>query len=114
MHEKSSNSVQIFYPEFSKKDILNILLKNIHRLNEVLPLAKVILFGSYAKGRYSIESDVDLLIVYKGDRRSDVYSTVKKILRIPRLEPHIYSEGEYEEMKDTIEKMLSDGCEVIW
>jgi hypothetical protein len=57
---------------------------------------------------------VDLLIVYKGDRRSDVYSTVKKILRIPRLEPHIYSEGEYEEMKDTIEKMLSDGCEVIW
>ena len=31
---------------------------------------KIILFGSYARGDYKIDSDVDLLIVWQGDRNS--------------------------------------------
>ena len=69
----------------------------------------VILFGSYAKGNYTVASDVDLLIVHKGERRKDAFAIAKKTFDIPRLEPHVYSEGEYENLKASIYKMIENG-----
>jgi len=39
----------------------------------------------------------------------DVYATVKKTLGVSRLEPHVYSDSEYERMKKTINKMTKNG-----
>jgi predicted nucleotidyltransferase len=74
-----------------------------------LPLKKVILFGSYAKGNYTAASDVDLLVVYGGGERRDGYAVCKKTLKIPHLEPHVYSEREYVEMKETVDTMTRGG-----
>lgn len=74
-----------------------------------LPIVRVVLFGSYAKGNYTVGSDVDLLVVYRGKRRDDAFSIVKKVFDIPRLEPHLYTEEEYEDMKNTLDKMIEDG-----
>lgn len=41
-------------------------------------IVKVILFGSYARGDYSAESDIDLLVVVKDDR--DIEDDVRKII----------------------------------
>jgi len=56
-----------------------------------------------------VASDVDLLVVYKGEKRDDLFAFLKKSFNIPRLEIHLYSEKEYQEMKDTVNKMIKGG-----
>ncbi len=56
----------------------------------------------------SVASDVDLLVVYKGEEKEDAYNSIKSILDIPRLEPHVYSQREYEDMKGVINKMIEE------
>ncbi|MCI2424640.1 nucleotidyltransferase domain-containing protein [Candidatus Acetothermia bacterium] len=109
MQRESSTSVRIFYPEFDREEVLQILSERLKELARELPLLWVILFGSYAKGNYSVGSDVDLLVVYKGKLQDDAFAIVKRVLDIPRLEPHLYTEEEYENMEETLSKMTKDG-----
>lgn len=109
MQKKSSSSVKVFYPEFNQADLLRILKERIKRLNKELPLVKVILFGSYSKGNYTVGSDIDLLVIYKGEPNPNAYAITKKCLSIPRLEPHLYSEAECEKAREMIQKMSEGG-----
>lgn len=109
MQRRSSSSVRVFYPKFSREEIIRRISKGLGDLGKELPLALVALFGSYARGDYTVASDVDLLVVYTGERREEAYALVKKALDVPRLEPHVYSEGEYQQMKETVERMIRDG-----
>ena len=47
----------------TKKDIIAYINLSLHHLN----VSKVILFGSYAKGTQSDDSDIDLLVVTNGN-----------------------------------------------
>lgn len=67
------------------------------------------LFGSYAKGNYTVASNVDLLVVYQGPPREDAFAVVKKVLNIPGLEPHVYSEEEYRQVEQRIARMTEGG-----
>ena len=109
MQRKSSDSVRIFYPKFNKEELIQAIRKKLGDLNKKLPLLSVVLFGSYAKGNYTVASDADLLVVYRGKERKDAYATVKKTLGIPRLEPHVYSDSQYQKMKKTIDRMTKNG-----
>lgn len=109
MQRKSLSSVRISYPKLDKEDIIKRIRERLGELEKKLPLLLVILFGSYAKGNYTTASDIDLLVVYRGDEIEDAYVIVKKVLNIPLLEPHVYFENEYKEMKDVIEKMTKGG-----
>jgi predicted nucleotidyltransferase len=93
----------------SREEAVERIRKSLDSLREEFQLEKVILFGSYARGNYTAASDVDLLVVYSGRERKNGYAVCKKIIKIPRLEPHVYSEREYEEMKETVDKMTRDG-----
>ncbi|MGB9857350.1 MAG: nucleotidyltransferase domain-containing protein [Dictyoglomaceae bacterium] len=101
--------MKIFYPKFSKEEVIKIISERIKELEDSLPIVLVILFGSYAKGNYTVGSDVDLLVVYKGEVRNDAYAIVKKTVDIPRLEPHLYTEDEYKKMKDVLNRMTKGG-----
>ncbi|MBM4333895.1 MAG: nucleotidyltransferase domain-containing protein [Deltaproteobacteria bacterium] len=109
MRQESSSFVRIFYPKFDKEELIQNLKPKIKNLAMELPLSKVVLFGSYAQGRYTVASDVDILVVYRGKERRDSFAQVKKSLDIPLLEPHVYSEGEYDKLKESIERMIADG-----
>ena len=109
MPKRSSSSVKIFYPRWTRAQVLALLRQRLPRLNERLPLARVVLFGSYARGNYTVASDIDLLVVYKGHPREDAYRLVKQVLAIPGLEPHTYSEREYCRVAQVVEKMTEDG-----
>lgn len=61
----------------------------------VLPVTRVILFGSYALNRYTAGSDIDLVVVYEDPQRSDAYKTVVDTMRLPSLEPRLYTESQY-------------------
>lgn len=109
MQRKYFSSVRIFYPKFSREELIQKLRRGIKTLEKELPISKVVMFGSYARGNYTAFSDIDLLVVYKGTERPDAFSVVKKSFEVPMLEPHVYPEHEYEELKDVISKMIEDG-----
>jgi len=110
---RSSTSIRVFYPKFDQAYLLRILPERLRILHGELQLLRVVLFGSYAKKNFTVGSDVDLLIVYKGRKRSDAYAVSKRILEIPQLEPHLYSEDEYKEMEGVIRKMSDSGILIL-
>ena len=109
MQRRSSSSVKVFYPEFDTAGLIKTLDSRLPALALEMPLRLVVLFGSYAKDSHTVASDVDLLVVYAGEKREDDYALVKKALRIPRLEPHLYTEAEYHEMRDAIGRLTEGG-----
>jgi len=113
MQSRSSSSVKIFYPTLSQAEVVSRLRAGMRELEKQLPLVYVVLFGSYAKGNYTVGSDIDLLVVYRGEARPDAYACVKKILDLPRLEPHVYTEAEYERLRETLRKMAEEGIVLV-
>jgi len=109
MRKESSSSVRIFYPRFSREELILKLKDKLGDLARELPLRLVVLFGSYAQGKYTVASDVDILVVYKGEERGDAFRIVKRSLDIPLLEPHVYSEDQYGRLKEGIDRMTADG-----
>lgn len=112
MPTRSSSSVRVFYRPYSRSELLALIRTSLSALKERLPLKRVVLFGSYAKDRHTAGSDIDLLVIYSGPVVPDAFGLVKRTLKIPRLEPHIYSEEEYEQVGPTIERMIEDAIPV--
>lgn len=109
MQSRSSSSVKVFYPKLSHAEVISRLRAGVRELEKQLPLVYVVLFGSYAKGNYTVGSDIDLLVVYAGPERPNAYGLVKHTIGLPRLEPHLYTQTEYEHMRQTIQKMTEGG-----
>jgi len=101
--------VRVFFPERTREEIGRHIQLSLATLQRHIVLKRVVLFGSYAKGNHTVASDIDLLVVYKGNAGEDAYALCKKVLHLPRLEPHVYSEGEYEAMQQTLERMVEGG-----
>ena len=112
MRPRSSGSVKVFYPPWTREALLVRLREGVTALREVLPLVRVVLFGSYARSRQTVASDIDLLVVYAGAVRADAYALVRRALDLRRLEPHVYAEEEYAQVSTTLERMLQDGITV--
>lgn len=102
------SSVRVFYPKYNTQTIVKALGEKIESLKDALPVKLVVLFGSYARGNYTVASDIDLLVVYKGEPRKDAFSIVKKIIDLPELEPHVYTESEYTQT-EVIQSMIKTG-----
>jgi len=109
MQRKSSSSVKIFYPEFSREEIVAALRRMVIALDKRLPLKLALLFGSYAAGTFTVCSDVDVLIVYEGEENKKAYALAKNILDVPHIEPHVYSESQYRKMRKVIDQMAKNG-----
>jgi predicted nucleotidyltransferase len=112
MRPRSSGSVKVFYPPWNREALLVRLREGVIALCEVLPLVRVVLFGSYARGRQTVASDIDLLVVYAGAVRGDAYALVRRTLDLRRLEPHVYAEEEYTQVRETLDRMVQDGITV--
>lgn len=109
MPSRSLPSVRIFYPKWTRHGLIRHLRARLPLLADRLPLVRVVLFGSYAKGTFTVASDVDLLIIYRGKHRENAYALVRKTLNIPHLEPHVYTLDEVESMKATVGRMERQG-----
>ena len=112
MRQRSSGSVKVFYPPWNRETLLVRLHAGVTALREVLPLVRVVLFGSYARGRQTVASDIDLLVVYAGAVRGDAYALVRRTLDLRGLEPHVYAAEECAPVRDTLQRMVQDGITV--
>ncbi|MCS7193096.1 MAG: nucleotidyltransferase domain-containing protein [Armatimonadetes bacterium] len=109
MRNKSCNSVKIFSPPYSRDELVEVLREGLRKLAEVLPVKLSVLFGSWAKGRATAFSDIDLLVIYADPPREEAYKLVRKTIGIRGLEPHVYSESEAKQVKHILERMIADG-----
>jgi predicted nucleotidyltransferase len=103
------SSARVFYPELNREGLVLHLRPRLARLDESMPLARAVLFGSWANGRATASSDVDLLVIYRGRSAEKAYPTAWKVLQLPRLELHLYSEADAERMQQTIARMTEGG-----
>lgn len=101
--------MRIFYPKFSRAQVIGLISERVPALQDLLPLKLLVLFGSYARGNYTVASDIDLLVVYSGEKRDDAFAVTKKTLAVPGIEPHVYTEAEYSELRATIDRMVEGG-----
>jgi predicted nucleotidyltransferase len=91
--------------------IIEALKQKVDALKKKLQVSMVVLFGSYAKDSYTVNSDIDLLIVHRGDVK-DAYAIAKRTISIYGVEPHTYPEEEYRQMRGTIRKMIEGGVQI--
>lgn len=109
MRKRSSSSAKVYSPAFDRAELIAHLRAKMPALRAVLPITRVVLFGSYASDRYTAASDIDLLVVYAGASQPDAYARVRRALNLRRLEPHVYAESEYHQVQDVLQRMTRDG-----
>jgi len=105
-------------PEATKTELDKI----VRRVVDVYRPEKIILFGSYAYGRPSADSDLDLLIIKKtSERFIDRWTNVRKIVSDPKrsipFEPLVLTPQEVKERlaigDQFIEEIITKG-EVVY
>lgn len=109
MPSASSSSVRVFYPRFSRDQLIALLRERTAALAATLPLRRVVLFGSWAKGRATAFSDVDVLVIYAGEPRPDAYKIVSRTVNLRGLEAHVYAETEARQLEATLWRMTEGG-----
>ena len=110
---RSSGSVKLFYPRFDGQTLVNALRQGVAALSARMPLKHVVLFGSWAQGRATAFSDIDLLVVYSDPTREDAYQEVRRCMDIPGLEPHVYSETQATQLESTLARMSANGIVLL-
>ncbi|MFN3284850.1 MAG: nucleotidyltransferase family protein [bacterium] len=84
--------MRVFSPRYSRQQVLDALQAAVPRLRGLLPLRRVVLFGSYARGDFTAASDVDVLVVYADPPREDAFSAVYKAAGLRNLQLHVFAE----------------------
>lgn len=117
MLKKYSSSVKVFFPRYSREEVVKEIYRCVEENRERLGLCKVLLFGSYARGNYTVASDIDIFIVFDDGKscEDEVYKTLMKCIKLPRVELHIMSRREFEECKDSkwIKTMEEEGVKIL-
>jgi len=117
MRRRYSSSVRVFYPKFSLEEVVRRVREAAFLFREELGLKKVVLFGSYVKGRCTVASDIDILVVYDEEShdQDSVYKTLMKNLKLPRVELHILSKKDYDLIRESkwIKTVEEEGIEVL-
>jgi predicted nucleotidyltransferase len=85
--------------------------KGIEPIRGEAGIVKVVLFGSYATGKQTAASDIDLLVVIDTDLcdKDSAYNLVRRNIKLAMVELHVLSKEEYQLMSGsrwikTIEK----------
>lgn len=100
------------------EDIRDIVENYLEELSSEIKIDKAILFGSYAKGDYGIDSDIDLAIFSDSFKDMDRIESIKYLLKRARkyrgvdLQPISFTNQDYEERLGIVEDVLRTGIEV--
>jgi predicted nucleotidyltransferase len=98
-----------------KTDALRIAQRYADAVNENFNYIRIILFGSYAKGNYNDDSDIDIAVVFKDyGNISDMQLELMRLRRKidSRIEPHPFRESEFELSNPIVSEILKYGQEI--
>jgi predicted nucleotidyltransferase len=113
MLKQSSDSVRVFYRPYSREQLITRLREGLPALVGVLPVLRVVLFGSWATGRATAFSDIDILVVYAGATRADAYKVARRAFNVRGIELHLYAEAEAELLRPTLDRVTKLGIDLL-
>ncbi len=109
--------VHVTYSSLSRADVIERLRELRVRLKRTIPVSRMILFGSYAQGRHTAGSDIDLVVVYKGPEEEDAYKMIMNEARLPTLELRVYTEDQFKSLLEASPMFASvlakEGVEIV-
>lgn len=87
----------------------------VQRLGERYPVKKAFLFGSFARGTFHRDSDIDIAVVLDGE--FDLFDTRLTLMSVrrefdSRIEPHPISEREFNEDNPLAAEILHHGVPI--
>lgn len=98
-----------------KRDALTIANQYAEVLTKKYKFLKIILFGSYAKGNYHEDSDIDIAVVFKD--YNNLIEMQLELLRLrrkidSRIEPHPFRESEFNIFNPVANEIIKYGKEI--
>jgi uncharacterized protein len=98
-----------------KTVVLNIAREYADAVKANYSFIRIILFGSYAKGNFNDDSDIDIAIVFKDyNNLIDIQLELMRLRRKidSRIEPHPFRESEFELSNPIVNEILKYGQEI--
>ena len=98
-----------------KADAINIAQKYACVVKANYNYIKIILFGSYAKGNFNEDSDIDIAVIFRDYSNSiDMQLELMRLRRKidSRIEPHPFRESEFEPSNPLVDEIIKYGQEI--
>jgi len=98
-----------------KRDALDIAIKYASAVRLKYDFAKIILFGSYAKGNYNEDSDIDIAVILKDyNNLNDIQLDLMRIRRKidSRIEPHPFREKDFDITNPIVNEIVRYGQDI--
>lgn len=98
-----------------KREALDISLKYANAIKSKYDFVRIILFGSYAKGNFNEDSDIDIAVVLKDynnliDTQLDLMRLRRKI--DSRIEPHPFREKDFDITNPIVNEIVKYGQDI--
>ncbi len=96
-------------------EALDIARKYAEIIKDAFDYKRVFLFGSYMKGNFHEDSDIDIAIVFpdyanRMDRQVELMKLTRKV--DTRIEPHPFRENEFELSDPFVKEIITHGKEI--
>jgi predicted nucleotidyltransferase len=98
-----------------KRDALNIAVKYAEVIQSKYDFVKIILFGSYVKGNYNEDSDIDIAVVFKDyNNLIDIQLELMRLRRKidSRIEPHPFREKDFNITNPIVYEIIKYGQDI--
>ena len=98
-----------------KREAVKLAQKFIKIVKDNYPLQRAYLFGSYVKGNYHEESDIDIAFVFK--EVENTYFMQLELMRLrrkldSRIEPHPFGESDFVDTNPLVAEIMKYGNEI--
>ncbi|MDR3324573.1 MAG: nucleotidyltransferase domain-containing protein [Spirochaetaceae bacterium] len=98
-----------------------VIVDYLAGVKDVFPINKAYLYGSYAKGTFREDSDLDLCFFLDNMPVSDIFETEVKLLglarkynRIISIEPNVFPTSELDNDNPFVKEVLRTGKELLY
>jgi len=102
---------------FINSSIENIVKKYAELVKQELNVSSIYLYGSYAKGTYSEDSDIDIAVIGENFIGDPIEDTLK-LMRIRRkvdnrIEPHSFKSSDFDICNPYVQEILRTGIKIM-
>ncbi len=98
-----------------KTDAIEITKTYALALKEKFTFSKIILFGSYAKGNFNEDSDIDIAVIFEDyNNLIEMQLSLMRLRRKidSRIEPHPFRKSEFELSNPLVNEIVKFGQEI--
>ena len=98
-----------------QRDAINITHQYADAVKSKYDYSQIFLFGSYAKGNFNEDSDIDIAVILKDfDNKMDVQLDLMRLRRKidSRIEPHPFRQNEFELTNPMVSEIIKYGQEI--